>query len=60
MSQTQDLKVILIINIIDDEVTNHLEVDLIIKPLEVVFWIYESEYVEEYDEVIASFTILDS
>ncbi|KAF3656522.1 hypothetical protein FXO38_14110 [Capsicum annuum] len=53
MKQPMDLKVISVIDVVDDEVANTIEIKLMNDPLVSVLWNLESEVVEEYDEVVA-------
>lgn len=52
MKQPMNLRVILVINMVDDEVDNTIEVDLMNDPLVGVLWNFRSKVVEEYDEVV--------
>lgn len=55
-----DLVLIFKINVIDDDVTSAMDVDLMSNPLLSILWNLGSEKVEKYDEVFASLMGLDS
>lgn len=48
-----DLQVLLVMDMINDEVNNSMVVDLVNDPLVSVLWILGSEFVKEYDEMVA-------
>lgn len=58
MKQHIGLQVVSVIDMIDDEVTNTIVLDLVNDQLVGVLWKIGSEVIEKYDEVVASFMIL--
>lgn len=47
-----DLQVILVIDVIDGEVSNHIDVSLFGDPLVGMLWNWERKGVKEFDEVV--------
>lgn len=49
-----DIKVVIIINMINDEVINMMEVDFVSDSLVGVLWNFWKDEIEKYDDVVSS------